>query len=75
MRDGEGAQDHSSKVVVVTLDNMYLYYVSSTYVPTFLLILIGVFTFFFPLHDFNDRIMVSLTSLLVLAALFTQVGL
>lgn len=74
MHDSKGDGDRSGKTVTITLDNLYMYYVSSTYIPTFLLIFIGMLTFFFPLDDFNDRIMVSLTSLLVLAALFTQVS-
>ena len=37
------------------------------------MVLICYFTFFFELDDFNDRIMVSLTALLVLATLFTQI--
>ncbi|CAL4095075.1 unnamed protein product, partial [Meganyctiphanes norvegica] len=52
--------------------NLFTFYVSNTYLPTFIMLIIGYMTFIFPLDDFNDRIMVALTSLLVEAALFTQ---
>merc|ERR1711915_24853 len=45
--------------------NLFTFYVSNTYLPTFILLIIGYLTFLFPLDDFNDRIMVALTSLLV----------
>ncbi|XP_063847758.1 uncharacterized protein LOC135092906 [Scylla paramamosain] len=54
--------------------NLSSYFIPSTYVPTFLLLVVGYLTFFFPLDDFSDRIMSTLTSLLVEAAFFTQVS-
>ncbi|XP_045129035.1 glycine receptor subunit alpha-4-like [Portunus trituberculatus] len=54
--------------------NLSSYFIPSTYVPTFLLLVIGYLTFFFPIDDFSDRIMSALTSLLVEAAFFTQVS-
>ncbi|KAK3891668.1 hypothetical protein Pcinc_004448 [Petrolisthes cinctipes] len=42
------------------------------YVPTTLLLIITYLTFYFALDDFTDRIMVSLTALMVMAALFLQ---
>ncbi|KAL7634845.1 UNVERIFIED_CONTAM: hypothetical protein RMT77_015222 [Armadillidium vulgare] len=39
----------------------------NTYIPTFLMVVICYSTFYFNIDDFNDRIMVSLTALLVLA--------
>ncbi|CAL4139665.1 unnamed protein product, partial [Meganyctiphanes norvegica] len=56
------------------LKNLYVYYIVNTYIPTFLLVSIAALTFFFPIEDFNDRIMVSLTTLMVEAAFFTQVS-
>ena len=65
-------QNSSGIQIILEFTNMYTYYITSTYVPTWLLIIISYLTFWFPLDDFNDRIMVSLTSLLVLASLFAQ---
>lgn len=66
-------QTYSGQELRFRLDNLSLFFVSSTYVPTFLMVLICYSTFFFEIEDFNDRIMVSLTALLVLATLFTQI--
>lgn len=77
MRDvemvGHDWHDYSGQAIRFRLDNLSGFYVSSTYVPTFLMVLICYSTFFFEIDDFNDRIMVSLTALLVLATLFTQI--
>ncbi|ROT73560.1 Ligand-gated ion channel 50 [Penaeus vannamei] len=67
-------QNKSGQRVVLTLTNLYGYYISAVYIPTFLLIIVSYLTFFFPLDDFSNRITVSLTSLLVLSALFSQVA-
>ncbi|XP_063871034.1 uncharacterized protein LOC135106185 [Scylla paramamosain] len=70
---GHDWDNYSGQEIRFNLDNLSGFYVSSTYVPTFLMVLICYSTFFFELDDFNDRIMVSLTALLVLATLFTQI--
>ncbi|CAL4175541.1 unnamed protein product, partial [Meganyctiphanes norvegica] len=59
--------------IVISLENLSGFYISSTYIPTFLMVIICYSTFYFDIEDFNDRIMVSLTALLVLATLFTQI--
>ncbi|XP_042233824.1 uncharacterized protein LOC121874013 isoform X1 [Homarus americanus] len=56
----------------LVFQNQYGYYIGNAVVPSLLMATICYLTFFFDLDDFTDRIMVSLTSLLVLAALFTQ---
>lgn len=66
-------RNHSAREVVLRMENLSGFYVSSTYIPTFLMVVISYSTLFFELDDFNDRIMVSLTALLVLATLFTQI--
>lgn len=63
----------SGHKITLILDNLSSYYVSSTYVPTFLMVVICYSTLFFHLEDFTNRIMVSLTALLVLATLFSQI--
>ncbi|CAL4096601.1 unnamed protein product, partial [Meganyctiphanes norvegica] len=66
--------NYSQVAVLITLDNLVSYYITNTYLPTFSLVIIAALTFFFPLDDFTDRIMVSVTALLVEAAFFTQVS-
>ncbi|XP_070000776.1 uncharacterized protein [Penaeus vannamei] len=66
----------SENVSVVQVDllfeNLYGYYIGNTLVPSLLLITISYLTLFFKIDDFQDRIMVSLTSILVMATFFTQ---
>ncbi|XP_068247547.1 uncharacterized protein [Palaemon carinicauda] len=52
--------------------NQYGYYIGNAFIPSLLLAVISYLTFFFDMDDFQDRIMVSLTSLLVLTGLLTQ---
>ncbi|KAK4291768.1 hypothetical protein Pmani_035423 [Petrolisthes manimaculis] len=66
-------KNHSGQEIRFRLENLSGFYVSSTYVPTFLMVIICYCTLFFEIEDFQDRIMVSLTALLVLATLFTQI--
>ncbi|KAG7170850.1 Gamma-aminobutyric acid receptor subunit beta-like 2, partial [Homarus americanus] len=65
-------KDHSILKITLTLDNLATYFICSTYVPTFTLVTIGYFTLYFPLDDFSDRVMVCLTTLLVVATFFAQ---
>ena len=68
-------QDDEAWVQVnITLFNRYVFYVTNTYVPSFILLVIGYMTFYFSIHNFNERIMVSLTSLLVETTLLSQVS-
>ncbi|XP_076045335.1 glycine receptor subunit alpha-2-like [Oratosquilla oratoria] len=64
--------NYSIATVTIPFKNLYRYYITNTYIPTTLLVCITYLTFFFRVDDFSDRIMVSLTALLVLAALFSQ---
>ncbi|KAK4310370.1 hypothetical protein Pmani_018063 [Petrolisthes manimaculis] len=61
--------DSGSENLVLTtrFRHLYGYYIISIYLPTLLLILISYATFFFNFDDFTDRIMVSVTALLVLS--------
>ncbi|KAG7162876.1 ligand-gated ion channel 46-like 2 [Homarus americanus] len=52
--------------------NQYGYYIGNTFLPSIMLVIICWATLHFDIADFQDRIMVSLTSLLVLATFFTQ---
>lgn len=73
MEDAEW-YNYSGRKIVIRMDNLSGFHISSTYVPTFLMVVISYSTLYFDLNDFNDRIMVSLTALLVLATLFTQIS-
>ena len=61
-----------SVVFYLYLEGLYGYHVLNSFTPSALMLLISYSTLYFPIPDFNERIMVSLTSLLVLTALFTQ---
>ena len=50
----------------------YGYHFLNSFLTSLLILFISFATFFFRIDDFNERIMVSLTALLVLTALFTQ---
>ena len=56
----------------LSLKSCYEYYILNNFVPSTLIFIISYSSFFFPLSNFNERVMVSLTSLLVLASFFTQ---
>ncbi|XP_068220072.1 uncharacterized protein [Palaemon carinicauda] len=58
--------------ILLTFSNLSTYFLSSTYLPTFIVTAIGYMTFYFPVDDFSDRFIVSLTGLLVEAAFFMQ---
>ena len=48
-----------------------MYYITSCFLPTFVLGILAYFTFFIDIADFNDRFMGSLTALLVLASMMS----
>ncbi|XP_063601945.1 glutamate-gated chloride channel alpha-like [Penaeus indicus] len=52
--------------------NQFRYYIGNIFMPSLMLVILCYVTLFFDLNDFNDRIMVSLTSLLVLVTFFTD---
>ncbi|ROT78797.1 putative glycine receptor subunit alpha-4 isoform X3 [Penaeus vannamei] len=68
--DEEG--EFSSVSVYVRFQRRYVFYLLTLYIPSTLLIIIAYATFFFNPQDFNSRIVVALTSLLVLSSLYTQ---
>ncbi|ROT77155.1 Ligand-gated ion channel 50 [Penaeus vannamei] len=77
--DGERTfvyNDHNASHVAVELKfrNQFLYYVGNVFIPSLMLTILCYVTLFFDEDDFNDRIMVSLTSLLVLVTLFSNSG-
>ncbi|XP_042858229.1 glycine receptor subunit alpha-3-like [Penaeus japonicus] len=69
--DAAGEGSNRQKLTIV-FTNLFRYYLANSYLPSFLLVVISYSTFFFRLEDFNERIMVSITAMLVLVALFQQ---
>lgn len=65
--------EFSTVQVNVRFIRRYGFYLLTLYIPTTLLMVIAYATFFFNIDDFNSRIVVALTALLVLSSLFTQV--
>ena len=50
------------------------YHVSSTFAQTILLVLIGLLSLYFPVDHFTDRVMVVLTTLLVVVTIVSSVN-
>lgn len=67
-------EPYSGLRVVVQLKHLYASEVLTIFIPTTVINLISYATFFFKWYDFNNCVMVSLTTLLVLMTLFSQVS-
>ena len=63
---------NTTVALVIEFSPHYGYHLLNSFLTSLLILLISFATFFFRIDDFNERIMVSLTALLVLTALFTQ---
>ena len=63
---------NTTVALVIKFSPYYGYHLLNSFLTSLLILLISFATFFFRIDDFNERIMVSLTALLVLTALFTQ---
>ncbi|XP_068240113.1 uncharacterized protein [Palaemon carinicauda] len=72
IRSDEG--NFSGLAVKLTFYSISTFYIFSTYLTTFIIMIIGYSILFFPLDAFDERIMVGLTGLLVQATLFSQVS-
>ncbi|XP_047500854.1 uncharacterized protein LOC125046895 [Penaeus chinensis] len=59
-------------VISLHLQSLFDYHLLNSFAPSALMFIICYATLFIPISDFNERIMVSLTAMLVLAALFSQ---
>lgn len=68
------AQTHHEEKLTLTLhlSGQPDYHLTNNFLPSSLMFVICYSSLFFPVPGFNERIMVSLTSLLVLVALFSQ---
>nr|XP_045604056.1 uncharacterized protein LOC123761881 [Procambarus clarkii] len=68
----QGTDNNTYFVLTFHLSRLYGYHVVNSFFPSLLMFFIAYGTLFFQLEDFENRIMVSLTAQLVLAALFTS---
>ncbi|RXG53091.1 Glycine receptor subunit alpha-2 [Armadillidium vulgare] len=59
-------------LITIHLKNLHGFHMLNSFVPSVLICIISYCTLVFPIKNFSDRVMVSLTALLVLAALFSQ---
>ncbi|XP_045595803.2 glycine receptor subunit alpha-4 [Procambarus clarkii] len=59
-------------IITLHLQSLCDYHLLNSFAPSALMFIISYSTLFFPIKEFNERIMVSLTSLLVLTGLFAQ---
>ena len=64
--------ENQSVTIYIDVAPYYDYHILNSFIPSLLITIISYLTLYFKIDDFNERIMVSLTSLLVLAALFSQ---
>ncbi|XP_042873006.1 acetylcholine-gated chloride channel subunit acc-1-like [Penaeus japonicus] len=67
-------EPYSGLVTVIMMQHLYATQLVTIFVPTTLINLISFATFCFKWFDFQNRIMVSLTALLVLSTLFAQIS-
>ena len=69
----ESENDVSVAVLKIVFRRRVEYHLTNTFLQTFILTMVGFMSFFFNLEDFTDRMMVSLTTLLVLATFLTSI--
>ena len=63
----------SRAVVKIVFRRNMQFHVANTFLQTFLLVAVGAFTLFFAIDNFTDRIMVTLTTLLVIATVTASI--
>ncbi len=60
--------------VKIVFRRRFVYHLTSTFLQTIILILIGLLSLYFDVDNFTDRIMVVLTTMLVVATLVTSLS-
>nr|XP_027221917.1 gamma-aminobutyric acid receptor subunit beta-like [Penaeus vannamei] len=68
------ARDDTILLVSIPMTRLVGYVVISIYLPSLIMLMIGYLTLFFLNDNFEVRVMTALTTLLVMATLFTQVS-
>jgi hypothetical protein len=66
--------DQTSRAVVkIVFRRNMEFHVTNTFLQTFILIAVGLITLFFDVDNFSDRIMVTLTTMLVVATITSSI--
>ncbi|KAF2368337.1 Pentraxin-related [Trinorchestia longiramus] len=73
-REDESSEMYSKLIATVKMEHLFANEMVTIFVPTALINMIGFATFFYKWFDFQNRTMISLTSLLVLSTFFSQVS-
>ena len=60
--------------LTISLRRVYTSFLLNTFLPCFILEVISIATHFLPLDDYQDRVSVTLSCLIVMASLFAQVN-
>ncbi len=63
----------SNAIVDILFKRRMEYHITNTFLQTLLLVLVGFMTFFFDVDNFTDKIMVNLTTMLVIATLMSSI--
>ena len=69
----ETVNNISRAVVKIVFRRRIIYHLTNTFLQTLLLSLIGFMSLFFAVDNFTDRIMVTLTTMLVVATVITMI--
>ena len=64
----------SRAMAKVVFRRRMIYHVTNTFLQTLTLVLVGFFSLFFEVDNFTDRIMVTLTTMLVIATVSSSVS-
>ncbi|KAK7027880.1 hypothetical protein SK128_012580 [Halocaridina rubra] len=67
-------EDYSMAIVSITFSRRYAYYLTSAYLPTIMLMIISYASLFCKRENCDLRVMMALTTLLVLYALYQQIS-
>ncbi|XP_047498551.1 glycine receptor subunit alpha-2-like [Penaeus chinensis] len=70
----DAEEPYSGLQVTIQLQHLFASQILTIFIPTTIINLITFVTYFFKWYDFQNRVMVSLTALLVLMTLFSQVA-
>lgn len=70
---GVDERNYSKLTVKIPFKRLMEYHVTNTFLQTLLLIFVGYLSFFFKLDNFSDKIMVTLTTMLVVATIMVSI--
>ncbi|TRY67873.1 hypothetical protein TCAL_08026 [Tigriopus californicus] len=73
IEESVSSTNFSRAIASVTIRRKMAYHVFNTFFQTLLLILVGYLSFFFKVNNFSDRIMVTLTTMLVVATIMVAI--